>query len=246
MSPRHRVLAQLLLAFGFILAVPLRVSATCISFMPASGSEAYVFMDSVITSMAYAQDGVAGLKKGTDAGRDALVEFLHRTKRAQEDYSCAEEIVRRFTGSKDELIGPAAETLVTVYAGVREASRRKEAHVIEVMNLPESVAPGTLAEQVAAIRQVDDYMWTSLTQSLVFSMATLRDVKPPSQATDGSKSRRLRVTRAERQALKRHLAQIFGGSIQKGARAGQDYLEAAGAELYSFLESPEFRSSDDR
>ena len=230
----------LLAAVVMIFALPATAWSACLPRMAESGGgEPYEYMSTVVASMGYAKDGLDRFQNMEhNAPPDDL---LYRLKLAQEDYACAQKMVADFTQSKDDKVRRTAEVLALAYGNIGDADRQAGAQVVALMNQTSPAPPGTMSDLIATVRQQSEGVWSDLMQAIILSTQTLRTFEE-----NGTNARRLRVTKAERQRLKRDIERIFGASVRKGMHTGQNYLTTAAAGLYSFLGNRQSRSSDER
>jgi hypothetical protein len=211
--------------------------ATC---MPptVTGSEAYVYMSTVVTSMGYAKDALDRFQN--NGASPTASDILYELKAASAAFGCAQQLLATFTQSKDERISKTAEVLALEYEGLKETDRIAGEQLVSLLDSQRPVPSGTLSDLFATLRQQQDEAWRGLMQALTLTSQVL-----PVFNQDGSPARRVRLTNTERQGLRRELESIFGKSIRKGMVRGQNYLTTAAAGLHSFLGNQKFRSSDD-
>jgi hypothetical protein len=223
-----------------VVALPATAWPACLPGLAESGSgEPYEYMSAVVASMGHAKDGLDRFQNRKENAPPH--DLLYRLKLAQEDYACAQKSVANFTQSKDERVRGTAELLALVFGNIGDVDRLAGAQLVALMNQTSPVPPGTMSDMIATFHQQNDGAWSDLMHAIIVTTQT-----PQTFKEDGTNARSLRVTKAERQRLKRDLERIFGASIRKGMHAGQDYLTTAAAGLHSFLANPQFRSADER
>jgi len=205
----------------------------------ASNVSAYDFMVTVVNSLGWAKEGLAKERTQTSDLTSKLVNM----KSAREDYTCSGKILGPFVVSKDEMIKQSAEVLSLGYDTIRTANELAEAQLIDLINQISAGKPpgqGTTSNVLATIRSNSDGAWNDLMQAVAVTSHVM--VKFDGDAP----AKNLRITKAQREALKKQLVSTFGPSVKKGMQTGQTYLVASGAALYQFLSDPTRHASDEK
>jgi hypothetical protein len=231
----HRVLA---LAVAAAMLIP-TAARPCIPNVKASNVSAYDFMVTVVNSLGWAKEGLAKENKKTSD----LTDRLANMKSAREDYACPGKILGPFAFSKDEMIKQSAEVLTMGFDNLRQANDLAEKQTVELIDqvsAGKSPGQGTISERFATMRQNSDGAWNELMQAIAVTAHVLVKYE------GNSPSNRLRITKAQREALKKQLVETLGPSVKKGMQTGQTYLVASGSALYQFLSDPKWHASDEK
>jgi len=131
-----------------------------------------------------------------------------------------------------------SNTLRRSHIALSELSEKKWVALFDQASAGQTPGRGTLAEQFATIQHDQEAAWKDLMPAVALSTYSLI------KYDEGKPTGRLRITKAQRRALKRQLEETFGPSVRKGMQVGQTYLRAAAGGLYSFLENPKWHASD--
>jgi|SRR5882724_9756598 len=218
-------------------SVPASAWSACLPNVTASNDDPFAYMVSVVNSLGWAKEGLADHGKKAASSTD----LLFNMKSAREKYSCAGKTLAPFLDSKSDSIKRTAEAVVAAYDNIRVASELAEAELVALLDQAsagQTPGVGTRAQELATIRQNQDAAWNDLLPAVALTTYAL--VK----YDEGKPTGRLRITKAQRQALKHQLEETFGLSVRKGMLVGQSYLRAAAGGLYTFLDNPKWRASD--
>jgi hypothetical protein len=214
-------------------------AAACLPHLSASNDDPFAYLVTVVNSLGWAKDGLAKERRKFVSPAD----LLFNLKSAQDDYSCAAKILAPFAASKDDTVKRTAELIIAAYDNIRLAGEKAEKEFVALLDQAsagQTPGGGSTAELFAVLRQNMEGVWSDLLPAVTLSTAALRKFDD-----NGKSTRDLRITRAQRQALKQQLEKQFGPSVRKGMQAGQPYPRAAAGGLYSFISDSKWRASDD-
>ena len=227
-----------LAAVACLLTMPLGAEGACLtSAEPPDRNSPHQFVGAFIESLERGKQGSARVRPDASLG-----DLLLQLKLAQEDYRCAVTILDSFAESNDHFIPRVATLARNTYSALIESDRRLVAETTAALDTPGGL--GSAIDRLSSLAAAKTEEWTGLNHIAAASVYVLVKF-----GKNGAPTRRLRITRSERQELLQQLEREFGSGIRIGLRsaAGDAVNAADGAAylIYRFLTDRKWRAVDE-
>jgi hypothetical protein len=214
---------------------PLLTSLIILILIPSAYAETepYSFTYDVIRSFQYCREGQQAVdpeKNNTD------MEFMASMIAYRNKMRFADNSIIKHTKSKTKLIKESAERYHMAYSGLMDNQTDAIKYFEKVLNNPERAMQekGTLYVKFGEYSNRGEELWRLLMMNTISVTYAMLNMKGKSDDS----TKRLLITKKEREYLIKELDLVFGDEIKGGLQAGQLPLTASGAILWKFLNEP--------
>lgn len=209
----------------------------------ASSDDPYAFMSAVASALSWMKTGMDKANQTVQSKEpsDGLTERVRFLKQAQKDYERAVVELKPHVKSKDPMIRENADLLLKSLLGVWMTNAHMIELMVETYDPPPTYKLGEAMNRLTDAQVDSEEAWRDIAQAVPLVLYSVVDLPKEGEKPSG----RLRITTAQRNALRAGLDGTFGCSSRTDRKGDADALLFAACLAYDFLGKQEWKSSDE-